>query len=56
MYFKRPSFRKGGGINQLTPRVRAQEGFFGNTPIYPIPLNQIKAKVLECLWAVVMFQ
>ena len=43
MYFRRPSFRKGGGINQLTPRVRAQEGFFGNTPIYPIPLNQIKA-------------
>jgi len=43
MYFKRPSFRKGGGINQLTPRVRAQNGFFGNTPIYPIPLNQIKA-------------
>ena len=43
MYFKRPSFRKGGGINQLTPRVRAQDGFFGNTPIYPIPLNQIKA-------------
>jgi hypothetical protein len=43
MYFKRPSFRKGGGINQLTPRVRANEGFFGNTPIYPIPLNQIKA-------------
>ena len=43
MYFRRPSFRKGGGINQLTPRVRAQEGYFGNTPIYPIPLNQIKA-------------
>ena len=40
MYFRRPSFRKGGGINQLTPRVRAQEGYFGNTPIYPIPLNQ----------------
>ena len=43
MYFKRPSFRRGGGIDQLTPRVRAQDGFFGNTPIYPIPLNQIKA-------------
>ena len=43
MYFRRPSFRRGGGIDQLTPRVRAQDGFFGNTPIYPIPLNQIKA-------------
>ena len=43
MYFKRPSFRRGGGIDQLTPRVRANEGFFGSTPIYPIPLNQIKA-------------
>ena len=29
MYFKRPSFRKGGstGIGQLTPRVKAQMGF-----------------------------
>ena len=31
MYFKRPSFRKGGstGIGQLTPRVKAQRGFMG---------------------------
>jgi len=31
MYFKRPSFRKGGatGIGQLTPRVKAQSGFMG---------------------------
>jgi len=31
MYFKRPSFRKGGstGIDQLTPRVKAQRGFMG---------------------------
>ena len=29
MYFKRPSFRRGGstGIGQLTPRVKAQMGF-----------------------------
>ena len=45
MYFKRPSFRRGGptGIGQLTPRVKAQSGYFGQTPIYPIPLNQIRA-------------
>ena len=31
MYFKRPSFRRGGstGIGQLTPRVKAQSGFMG---------------------------
>ena len=31
MYFKRPSFRKGGstGIGHLTPRVKAQSGFMG---------------------------
>jgi len=31
MYFKRPSFRRGGstGIDQLTPRVKAQRGFMG---------------------------
>tara|TARA_R100000995_G_C3475012_1_gene120420 strand:+ start:124 stop:1644 length:1521 start_codon:yes stop_codon:yes gene_type:complete len=45
MYFKRPSFKRGGstGIAQLTPRVKAQGGYFGQTPIYPIPLNQIRA-------------
>ena len=43
MYFKRPSFRRGGGIDELTPRVRAQSGYFGSTPIYPIPINQINA-------------
>jgi len=45
MYFKRPSFKRGGstGIGQLTPRVKAQGGYFGQTPIYPIPLNQIRA-------------
>ena len=39
MYFKRPSFRKGGGINQLTPRVRANEGFFGNRNMFLLPSN-----------------
>jgi len=31
MYFKRPSFRRGGstGIGQLTPRINAREGFMG---------------------------
>ena len=31
MYFKRPSFRRGGstGIGQLSPRVKARSGFFG---------------------------
>jgi hypothetical protein len=31
MYFKRPSFRRGGstGIGQLTPRIKAQSGFMG---------------------------
>jgi len=31
MYFKRPSFRRGGstGIGQLSPRVKAQSGFMG---------------------------
>ena len=31
MYFKRPSFKRGGatGIAQLTPRVKAQNGFMG---------------------------
>ena len=31
MYFKRPSFRRGGstGIGQLAPRVKAQSGFMG---------------------------
>ena len=31
MYFKRPSFKRGGstGIGQLAPRVKAQSGFMG---------------------------
>ena len=31
MYFKRPSFKRGGptGIAQLTPRVKAKYGFQG---------------------------
>ena len=41
MNFKRPSFRRGGstGINQLTPRVKAQEGFFGNRNMFLLPSN-----------------
>ena len=39
MYFKRRSFRRGGGIDQLTPRVRAQEGFFGNRDMFFLPPN-----------------
>ena len=47
--FKRPMFRKGGStqgqgiMSHVEPRVQAQSGYFGQTPIYPIPLNQIKA-------------
>jgi hypothetical protein len=39
MYFKRPSFRRGGGIDQLTPRVHAQEGFLGNRDMFFLPSN-----------------
>ena len=39
MYFRRPSFRRGGGIDQLTPRVRAQEGYFGNRNMFLLPSN-----------------
>jgi hypothetical protein len=47
--FKRPMFRKGGStqgqgiMSHVEPRVQANSGYFGQTPIYPIPLNQIKA-------------
>ena len=39
MYFKRPSFRRGGGINELTPRVYANSGYFGQTPLYNSSYN-----------------
>ena len=42
MFYKRPSLRMGGmptGINSLTPRVQAQEGFFGNRNMFLLPSN-----------------
>ena len=42
MFYKRPSFRMGGtptGIDSLTPRVQAQEGFFGNRNMFLLPSN-----------------
>lgn len=42
MFYKRPSLRMGGmptGIDSLTPRVQAQEGFFGNRNIFLSPSN-----------------
>ena len=37
MFYKRPSLRRGGmptGIDTLSPRVQAQSGFFGQTPLF----------------------
>ena len=37
MFYKRPSLRRGGmptGIDTLSPRVEAQSGFFGQTPLF----------------------
>ena len=42
MFYKRPSLRMGGmptGIDSLTPRVQAQEGFFGNRNMFLLPSN-----------------
>ena len=42
MFYKRPSLRMGGmptGIDSLTPRVQAQEGFFGNRNMFFLPNN-----------------
>jgi len=42
MFYKRPSFRMGGtptGIDSLTPRVQAREGFFGNRNMFLLPSN-----------------
>tara|TARA_B100001248_G_scaffold109014_2_gene81305 strand:- start:22256 stop:23695 length:1440 start_codon:yes stop_codon:yes gene_type:complete len=44
MNFKRPSFRRGGstGIDQLTPRIKAQRGYIGDYPIsFQNPTKQI---------------
>ena len=37
MFYKRPSLRRGGmptGIDTLSPRVKANKGFFGQTPLF----------------------
>ena len=37
MLYKRPNFKMGGsptGIESLTPRVKAQSGFLGQTPLF----------------------
>ena len=37
MFYKRPSLRRGGmptGIDTLSPRVKAQKGYFGETPLF----------------------
>tara|TARA_R100001082_G_scaffold94347_1_gene61267 strand:- start:5080 stop:6567 length:1488 start_codon:yes stop_codon:yes gene_type:complete len=42
MFYKRPSLRMGGmptGIDSLTPRVQAQEGFLGNRDMFFLPSN-----------------
>ena len=42
MFYKRPSLRMGGmptGIDSLTPRVQANEGFLGNRDMFFLPSN-----------------
>jgi len=42
MRYVRPSFKMGGtpsGIETLTPRVQAQDGFFANKPLFLLPNN-----------------
>ena len=42
MRYVRPSFKMGGtpsGIESLTPRVQAQDGFFANRPLFLLPNN-----------------
>ena len=37
MFYKRPSLRRGGmptGIDTIKPRVQANKGFFGQTPLF----------------------
>tara|TARA_R100000541_G_scaffold34217_2_gene42673 strand:+ start:622 stop:2253 length:1632 start_codon:yes stop_codon:yes gene_type:complete len=47
--FKRPMFRKGGStqgqgiMSHVEPRVQAQGGYFGQTPIYPPPFSTMNA-------------
>ena len=42
MKYIRPSFKMGGtpsGIETLTSRVQAQDGFFANRPLFLLPNN-----------------
>jgi len=42
MRYVRPNFKMGGtpsGIESLTPRVQAQDGFFANRPLFLLPNN-----------------
>lgn len=47
--FKRPMFKRGGAttgtgiMSHVEPRVKAQSGYFANTPLYPQPMSNIKA-------------
>ena len=47
--FKRPMFRKGGStqgqgiMSHVEPRVQANSGYFGQTPIYPQPFSTMNA-------------
>ena len=47
MYFKRPSFRKGGstGIGQLTPRIKAKFGFPGFEFLEPGIQNELRSQM-----------
>ena len=43
MFYKRPSLKRGGvptGIDTLSPRVNAQTGFFGSTPLFFTDANK----------------
>ena len=47
MRYIRPSFKMGGtpsGIETLTPRVQAQDGFFANKPLFVPPNNLANLK------------
>lgn len=47
--FKRPMFKRGGAttgtgiMSHVEPRVKAQSGYFANTPLYPQPISNIRA-------------
>lgn len=47
--FKRPMFKRGGAttgtgiMSHVEPRIKAQSGYFANTPLYPQPMSNIRA-------------